>query len=247
MNRPFRRIIRPIHHDHFGHDHLIHPKYCKERSQLLHAYFIIENDFKKIMEYVELADENKPAYSHRIYELLLRTCTEFENNCKGVLRDNGYNKSRMDITDYFLINRASKLNEYTIRLNNWFPDPLEFKPFCDWSSPDYSPLEWYRAYNDVKHNRTENFNKANLFNLVRAIGGLFVILHSQYGRNAFYQFQATIGAFSSPDGFNSTQDSVFSIKYPNSWTREDEVENIDRLLDTEEESNLFRTFNFNEQ
>lgn len=246
MNRPFKRIIRPLYSEHFGHNHLIHPKYCNERIQLLHAYFIIEKDFIKIMEYVELTDANKTTYSHRIYELLLRVCTEFENNCKGILRVNGYTKNKPNITDYFLINKASKLNEYTVRLNNWFPNPIEFKPFKNWSSLEYNPLDWYQAYNEVKHNWTANFDKANLENLLNAIGGLLVILHSQYARNAFYQFQATIMSSSADDGFQSTQVSVFSIKYPNSWTSDEYVQNIDYALETETENELFRKYNFNE-
>lgn len=246
MNKPFKRIVRPIHSNYFGHSHLVHLKYCGERIQLLHAYFIIENDFKKIMEYVEFSNDNINTYSHRLYELLLRICTEFENNCKGILKINGYNKTtNLNITDYFLINKASKLNEYTLRLNNWFPEPIEFKPFVNWSSESYSPLDWYQAYNNVKHNRTEKFSDANLNNVLKAIGGLFVILHSQYGRNAYYQFQETIGTTSSSTGFQNSQDSIFSIKYPDSWSETDFIENIDHLLEIEDEENLFRKYDFN--
>jgi hypothetical protein len=35
--------------------------------------------------------------------------------------------------------------------------------------------EWYNAYNKIKHDRAENFEKANLKNLVEAMSGLFLL------------------------------------------------------------------------
>jgi len=70
-----------------------------------------------------MTDGNQNVYSHRLYEMLLRTCTEFENNCKGILKDNGYVSQNLNIKDYYKINAASKLNEYEIKLNVWSPCP----------------------------------------------------------------------------------------------------------------------------
>ena len=72
--KPFKRILRPLElsSDKVGHLHLVDDRYCSERSQLVHAYHIIESDFKKIFDFVELNDSNKNTFSHRIYELILK-------------------------------------------------------------------------------------------------------------------------------------------------------------------------------
>ena len=51
---------------------------------------------------------------------------------------------------------------------------------------------------------------------------------------------------STDDGFQYTQESVFSIKYPNSWLDIDTVQNVNMILETENETELFMKYNFNE-
>lgn len=60
---------------------------------------------KKHETYIEPSDDNKDTYSHRIYELYLRTCTEFEANAKFILKSNGYNNAKR-ILDYWKLNKA---------------------------------------------------------------------------------------------------------------------------------------------
>ena len=219
---PYKRIIRPLHQGHFGHDHLIDNRYCAERQQLIHAYHMIENDFIKLIDYVELHDNNKTTFSHRIYELLLRTCTEFENNCTGILTDNGFHKSgNLNITDYFKINEASKLNEYEVRLNILSPQVRRIQPFLDWNATTFTSLSWYQSYNEAKHDRSLNFYKASLETLVQAISGLFVILASQFYHQVFSAYQVNVMTYVDDDKFSSANDSIFSIKFPQSWQPND--------------------------
>jgi hypothetical protein len=222
MSAPYIRIIRPLYQGYYGHDHLIDPRYCTERQSLIHSFYIIQNDLKKIFDYIELHDNNKNTFSHRIYELFLRSCTEFENNCTGILKDNGYTKpDNFNIKDYFKINAASKLNEYEVKINVWSPSPITVKPFQDWNAATFTSLSWYQSYNDVKHNRSLNFSKASLENLIKSISGLYVILVSQFGRIVFNPYQTTMMSMTDNDGFHSAQDSILSVKFPTSWTPAD--------------------------
>jgi hypothetical protein len=224
--KPFKRILRPLElsSDKVGHLHLVDDRYCSERSQLVHAYHIIESDFKKIFDFVELNDSNKNTFSHRIYELILRTCTEFETNCTGILDDNGYTKSgKLNITDYFKINGASKLSEFEVRLNVWSPNPLTIKPFADWNSTSFTTLSWYQNYNSVKHNRNANFHMASLENLINCMAGLYAILASQFAHHIFSPYQITEAYSNDDDGFISVDTSVFSIKFPKSWDASDVI------------------------
>lgn len=152
------------------------------RSLIISAHLII-TDLYTLFNYVEPCDNNMRTYSHRIYELLLRTATEFETNCKGILKANGYSVDERSMNmpnDYFKISSAVKLSEYRVIFHRW-ATIHEFKPFSAWNTSSYSSLGWYKDYNDVKHNRLEQFEKANLGNLMDSIAALLCILHAQVG------------------------------------------------------------------
>lgn len=153
-----------------------------EMNSLLTTARLIIRDLYELFNYVEPNDINLQTYSHRLYELLLRTATEFEANCKAILDANGYVKTgggNLNITDYFKIEAATKLSDYVISFNRW-PNH-DFKPFYSWNSGLFAPLPWYQGYNHVKHNRYANFHEANFDNVMNAVAGLLSILHAQIG------------------------------------------------------------------
>lgn len=146
----------------------------------IRATKLILRDINDLFFNVEPNDANLSVYSHRLYELLLRISTEFEANCKGILLANNYQsrKSSLTIEDYFKINKATHLAEYTICINLWQGDHI-WKPFEEWN--EGHSLSWYKAYNEVKHDRYSKFSNANLNNVMQAISALICVLHAQYG------------------------------------------------------------------
>lgn len=160
-----------------------------ESYALVDAAHRILQDLNQLFYYVEPCDDNCNMYSHRIYELFLRTATEFEANCKAILQANLYNKKgNINITDYYKINKATKLSGYKISFTRWQGEKM-WMPFDDWNKEVIDdkgkiiipPLSWYQAYNKVKHNRQQKFSEANLGNLMNAVAGLICILHAQMG------------------------------------------------------------------
>ena len=190
INKPYPRIWRPSHNSNIFSD------LCKgyekdsryidenEKSSLLSAARLIIRDLEELWDYIEPCENHKNVYSHRIYELFLRTCTEFEANCKGILFANNYisdsTTSNLNITDYKNLNEAMKLSEYEVTYSKWTGELKRTKPFLEWGNTRYTPLSWYQAYNQVKHNRYSNFHEANLKNLLKAINGLLCLLFAQF-------------------------------------------------------------------
>ena len=92
INKPYYRIYRPdLHSDEYTspsegyeRDNLFLPE-AERKSMIMSARLIID-DFEHLFEYIEPHSSNLNVFSHRIYELLLRTCTEVESCCKGILR-----------------------------------------------------------------------------------------------------------------------------------------------------------------
>lgn len=194
LNNPYYRIYRPsIKHNAFDNptsgyerDAQFLPE-AEKKSMIMAARLIID-DFERLFEFIEPHTSNENVFSHRIYELLLRTCTEVESCCKGILIANGH--SAKDMNDYKKIEQATHLSGYSVCYSNWFPTHYSVQPFASWATG--GSLSWYKAYNDVKHNRWQNFTLANLKNLLDAICGLLCIIHSQVGDTVQHVFQSNI-------------------------------------------------------
>lgn len=194
INKPYYRIYRPgIRRSDFDNptrgyerDALFLAE-AERRSMIMAARLIID-DFERLFEFIEPHISNENVFSHRIYELLLRTCTEVESCCKGILQSNGYAANNMD--DYKKIEQATRLSGYTVQYSNWFPTHYSVQPFASWVAG--GSLSWYRAYNDVKHNRWQNFSLANLKNLLDAISGLLCVIHAQVGDAVQQVFESNI-------------------------------------------------------
>lgn len=228
--KPYHRIWRPVKGYDWGNvtfsfsneeepkptlDYLYDDRFAdqEEKKSLVTATRMILRDLNMLYEYIEPSDDNLGVYSHRIYELLLRTATEFEANCKGILKANGYSKPENEwcVKDYFKISRAARLNEYSLTFERW-ETPHKFKPFIEWNPSRREPLTWYDAYNDVKHDRYGNFKKARLEFLMNALAGLICIMHAQYGEGMSHVGFQEFGTTDINEGTVVTP--MFTIKAP---------------------------------
>lgn len=149
------------------------------------ALSTIYSDLESTFRYIHPVADHLDVYSLRYYELLLRTATEFESVCKNeIIHNNISNKNIKDlnIEDFFKLEEHLKslpVEGPKKQLANWkvgyFFDPVLYRqPLLPWNNSHILP--WYRAYNEVKHNRQLNYKKANLENVLDAIASLFLIL-----------------------------------------------------------------------
>lgn len=228
--KPYYRIWRPVKGYDWGKanfsfgddnapkptlDYLYDDRFAnqEEKKSLITSTRMILRDLNNLYDYIEPSDDNLSAYSHRIYELLLRTATEFESNCKGILKANGYSKPEKDwnVIDYFKISRAARLNEYSLTFERWASAHV-FKPFIEWNPSRREPLSWYEAYNEVKHDRYGNFKKAKLEHLMNALAGLICIMHAQYGEGMSHVGFSELGTTDINEG--TVETPMFTIKAP---------------------------------
>jgi hypothetical protein len=95
-----------------------HPSYAKGPSNYIRSFLLIQKDLETLFDYVEPADQNLNTYSFRLYELLLRCCTELEANFKEIFRANTY-IGRYDMTHYVKIDQSHYLSRYEIKMPYW--------------------------------------------------------------------------------------------------------------------------------
>lgn len=157
--------------------------------QEIRAYQAIQNTLDSLLYVVEPSETNFNSYGHKIRELLILACTEVEYLLLRVLMENGYPKRKTYKTnDYIHCLPILKLNEYKVILGQ-YPNLKVFEPFANWNSASATQtLEWYDAYNSVKHNRGGSLEKANFKHLLDAIAAIHILLEAQYGKNVFHKW-----------------------------------------------------------
>jgi hypothetical protein len=84
--------------------------------------------------------------------------------------------------DFALSKLKVNLNPYEDAL---YSNPMHFAPdkiagyllvpFDEWATGK-SPLPWWRAFTDVKHDRLKNFREAKLKNVIYALAAVFIVL-----------------------------------------------------------------------
>ena len=116
--------------------------------------------------------------------LLILTCTEVETLWRGVLIANSAANTtdRLTTSDYVKLTRPMQLGEYAVSFPNypWLP---AFKPYEGWggTGKPTQELKWYDAYNAVKHDRVNKFERATLGSIFEAVSSCVVMMVAQFG------------------------------------------------------------------
>jgi hypothetical protein len=190
-----------------------HPSYARRPSDFIRLFLLIQKDLETLFVYVEPADQNLDTYSFRLYELLLRCCTEVEANFKEIFRANTYRHvGRYDITHYAKIDRSHYLSGYEIKMPYWFGQASR-KPFVAWNAGH--SLVWYQAYNSIKHDRAQNLKEATLDHVVDAFCGLAALLAAQFYDYDFGPRDDLLSLGGIDDGHETGIGNYVRVKYPN--------------------------------
>jgi hypothetical protein len=203
--------------------YLLHPKYATDPRHYVRAFLFIQQDVLELFSYVEPSDVNLATYSHRIQQLLMRTCVEIEANFTAIFLDNNYAKARqnLNIGDYKLINTSHRLSSFEVRVPGWKGTGGKRRPFAAWES-DQS-LTWYRSYNKSKHNRHENFHLATFDALMDAFCALNVLLSAQFQDEEYAPGSKSLSVsgacytYEGDDGMEPSIGDMLRIKFPTDW------------------------------
>lgn len=148
-------------------------------STLLHwNYFIaLEADLVSLSRFVEFSEDNFGTYSIEMVHLLLASASEVDvvlkQFCAIVAPHEGANNIEAYRKTLLLLEPT--IATISVSLPRF---GLELTPWTNWRE-DRSP-DWWSDHNKVKHGRGIHFSKANLKNVLNAIGGLFVALIFYY-------------------------------------------------------------------
>lgn len=137
-------------------------------------YLSLEEDLKKTDQYVEHCYENRIAFSNEFAKLILLACSEIDVICKLMCKIYNPESNPGNICEYakIILVNSTVVNNEKIYLADF-----EICPWQNWNLEPYSSPDWWKDYQDIKHNRSEHFRKANLENAISSMAGLYVLLY----------------------------------------------------------------------
>lgn len=207
--KPFHRTYRPVTKSESNYwysswAYITDREYSQNPEHYVRWFLLIQEDLKKLFEFIEPSDINLKTYSFRIYELFMRVCIEIEANFKAILRENNFtpfyqnwerngqprDESKWKLSDYKKVNKTHFLSGYSVEFPVWNWERKIFSPYKEWGIQD--KLSWYDAYNNCKHDRYQKFAEANFENLLWAISWLLVLLTSQFRDVSFQPWVETL-------------------------------------------------------
>jgi hypothetical protein len=143
----------------------------------------------EIFLFVEPNIITKSTYSHKIRELLILACTEVENfwNYYLVLCGIEPRRNGFSTKDYVKLKEKLHLDEFEFNLIS-YPELGLLNPFEGWNSqsPTQS-LFWYDSYNKTKHDRTQNFFEASLWNAINAVVACLIMHCVKFGPYTMFE------------------------------------------------------------
>lgn len=169
-------------------------------------FLMLEKEFVKTLDYVELNTNNYTTTSIIFSKLLLSIGAEIDNIFRECTKLSG----RSDIKYYYkvIINKYPTIIDQTVNVKN---TNIVLKPYAGWneSQPSKSLIFWQK-YNELKHDRILNAQNASLKNVLNALAGLFII--EMYRFDDIYQTQKDTFT-NMPDG-EELESKLFVL---NSW------------------------------
>ena len=234
ISQPYRRTCRQFADGQYSEGgrwmYILHKKYATDPRHYVRAFLLLQQDVLDLFSYVEPSDANLQTYSHRIQQLLMRSCVEIEANFTAIFLDNAYPRAteNLNIGDYKLIDKSHRLSSFEIRVPGWKGSLGVRKPFANWATNE--PLHWYRAYNKSKHNRHENFHLATFDALIDAFCGLNILLSAQFMDEEYGPESKSLSlsgacyTYEGDDGMDPSIGDMLRIKFPIDWPADERYE-----------------------
>lgn len=137
-------------------------------------YLAIESDFEKISRYIEFTEANNFTFSIELARIIMSGTQEVDGIMKKFCRLLKPESDPQNIKHYReIINE--KLPEFFDEIIQIPRFGMTSTPWVNWKADiDNNSPDWWIANNKIKHNRTLNFEEANLKNAFNCVGALLI-------------------------------------------------------------------------
>ncbi|WP_286860070.1 MULTISPECIES: hypothetical protein [Sphingobacterium] len=141
-------------------------------------YFLaIEKDLENLSRYIEFANANLGTYSIELTHILLSASSEVDVIMRQLCHLLDPSQTANNINDYrnIIQNQLGTFVNEEICIDRF---GISYKPWDNWNGTQ-NP-DWWRSYNNVKHQRNNHFNEANLQNTINSVGALLLTVVYYY-------------------------------------------------------------------
>jgi hypothetical protein len=168
-------------------------------------YIALEADLEKVSRYIEFSVENEKTYSIELARLLMTASSEVDVVLKMLC---GIKQ-----------NRASNITEYHKCISENYPEliteeiflnrfSMKMQPWINWQNIENNP-DWWKSYNNVKHERNNNYFDANLKNTINSVGALLIVLLYYYKNKTNCSFKDTTRALQPDSSLIQLKDEYY--------------------------------------
>ena len=148
------------------------------QSKVHWTYFIaLERDLETVARYIEFSEQNMGTFSLELAHLLMAASSEVDVIAKLLCERLAPEAPRRNIDNYraCLIAALPELIDMRVTVPR---HGLNLQPWVNWRS-DTNP-DWWRGYNNVKHERNVYFHEATLKNALNAMAALLCVVFHLY-------------------------------------------------------------------
>lgn len=156
----------------------------RNRFEYYWSYYLsVEKMLEDTRKYVAVSEENKDTYSDEFAKIILLSCSEIDSILKLICKlrniqkeDNQYNmKVYIGVLNEIENIKEIAYSRYPTTCIN--EELLIVRPFKTMDiNKKYGGMDWWEAYQSLKHNRLENALKGNLNNAVTAVAAQYIII-----------------------------------------------------------------------
>lgn len=149
-------------------------------SKKSHIYFQIyekiEEEVLNLSSSIHFVDDQLEVYSIKIADLIVRCSIEVESLIKDIY-DVESGEKYVNIGESLKwLEKHWKISKKTVNVySNYFHLSNNYMEFAPFNYEKYSKDDYYSIYNAIKHDRSKNLCKANLYTLFRILGALFIL------------------------------------------------------------------------
>lgn len=161
-------------------------------ESVLNTYLRIEDMLCDVLRVIPYCPAHHSVWSDALVPVLIESCSLLDSLWKFEVKQSPcVKKNRLTMNDYFTYFGSYLQYKWLVF---WGEETEVLTPFENWSKSgryapeDYSELDWWKAYNEVKHERLMNRASATLSVSVKSLAGLFLaILRCELCRDAIVQ------------------------------------------------------------
>lgn len=135
-------------------------------------YSMLEDNVVNLSRYIDIRQSNLKTSSNEIISQLLNVGSEIDVICKEICSLGENDRKEMKTYSKWFIANVDNIDSIKISVRD---TDLILQPFEYWKKNKSEVLPWWKAYNDVKHDRGNNFEQGNLKNLINALGALYFL------------------------------------------------------------------------